>query len=136
MNCPNCQKELPENSTAVVCPHCGDNLSAGATSTPSVSSLLPPVPVNWFVFFSLLLAPGVVALLGSLAKLDGLSVASPLLGGPVAGIICGILLARRIGRTPQSRIGLGILFAALLGFLSFALGFGGCMVGGFKMNFH
>ena len=130
MKCPHCQKELPENYGAAWCPFCGQNFSAHANSS------LPPARLNWWVFFAILLAPGLLALLGALLKVEALSVASPLFGGPIAGIICGILLARRIGRTLQARIGLGFLFVALLGFLSFALGFTGCMAGGFQMNFH
>lgn len=136
MNCPHCQRELPEHYGGACCPVCGQNLSAQLSQTFSAAPLLPPVPVNWWIFFAVLLTPAVLALLGSLQKIDGLAVASPLIGGPIAGIICGILLARRIGRTTSGRIGLGFLFVALMGFLSFVLGFTGCMVGGFTMNFH
>ena len=136
MNCPHCQKEFPEDYGAVLCPFCGQNLSANLSPPLPANPSLPPAPMNWWIFFAILLAPAVLALLGSLVKVEALSVASPLFGGPIAGIICGIRLARRVGRTTQTRIGLGFLFVVLLGFLSFALGFTGCMVGGFKMNFH
>ena len=134
--CPYCQKELPEHYSAAECPFCGQNLPAHSTASLSANPSLPPVPVNWWIFFAILLAPAVLALLGSLLKVEALSVASPLFGGPIAGVICGILLARRIGRTTPTRIGLGFLFVVLLAFLSFALGFTGCMVGGFTINFH
>jgi hypothetical protein len=136
MNCPHCQKELPENYGAVYCPFCGQNLPAHSAAPLPANPPLPPVPVNWWIFFAILLAPAILALIGSLLKVDGLSVGSPLIGGAIAGIVCGILLARRVGRTTPTRIGLGFLFVALMGFLSFALGFTGCMVGGFKMNLH
>ncbi|HXI70422.1 MAG TPA: hypothetical protein VNN22_08720 [Verrucomicrobiae bacterium] len=136
MNCPHCQKELPENYGAVYCPFCGQNLPAhSAVSLPDNPSL-PPVSVNWWIFFTILLAPAVLALLGSLLKVGGLSVGSPLIGGSIAGIVCGILLARRVGRTTGARVGLGFLFVALMGFLSFALAFTGCMAGGFTFNMH
>ena len=92
--------------------------------------------MNWWLFFAILLLPAVLALISSLLKLESLSVAAPLFGGPIAGIICGILLARRIGRTTATRIGLGFSFIALFAFLSFVLGFVGCTVGGFTINMH
>ena len=136
MNCPHCQKELPEGHGALECPFCKQMLSANATVSSSTHPSLPPARVNWWIFFAILLAPALLALVGSLLKLDDMSVGSPLIGGPIAGIICGILLARRFGRTVGVRVGLGFLFVALMGFLSFALGFTGCMVGGYTFNVH
>ena len=96
MNCPHCQKELPEDYGAVLCPFCGQNLSANLSPPLPANPSLPPAPMNWWIFFAILLAPAVLALLGSLVKVEALSVASPLFGGPIAGIICGIRLARYI----------------------------------------
>src|SRR5262245_12891537 len=91
-----------------------------------------PLPkINWLVFFILLLAPAVLTLLAASAKVDGLAVGCPLVGGGIAGIVCGTMLARRVGRTSGSKILLGVVFAVLLGLLSFGLGFAGCMLGGF-----
>ena len=56
-------------------------------------------------------------------------------GGGLAGIMCGTMLARLVGQTSRNKIVLGVVFAVLLGLLSFGLGFGGCMLGGFKVNF-
>jgi hypothetical protein len=104
--------------------------------SPNTESVPPPLhKINWLVFFILLLAPAVLTLLAASAKLDGLAVGCPLVGGGMAGIACGTMVARRVGRTPGSKMFLGIVFAVLLGLLSFGLGFAGCMLGGFKMDF-
>jgi hypothetical protein len=75
-----------------------------------------------------------VTLLGAMVGLEGLAVASPMVGGGIAGLICGIMLARCVGRTTGTQIALGFLFVLLFGFVSFALGFFGCMMGGFKLD--
>ena len=126
--CPACGREVEfdSNANAASCPHCGKSL-------PEV---VPPATANLLIFFAVLLAPAVLALLGALGKIEGLAVGSPLVGGGIAGIICGIMLARRVGRSTGSRIGLGILFVALFAFVSFTLSFFGCLLGGFQMNMH
>jgi hypothetical protein len=98
---------------------------------------LEPAPrkTNWLIFFGLLLAPAVLALLAASAKADGLAIACLLVGGSLAGITCGTMLAKKMGRTHGNKILLGVMFAVLLGSLSFGLGFAGCMLGGFKMDF-
>jgi hypothetical protein len=104
--------------------------------TPNPPPLEPtPHKTNWLIFFGLLLAPALLALLAASAKADGLAIACPLVGGGLAGIACGTMLARQMGRTPGNKVLLGVLFAVLLGSLSFGLGFAGCMLGGFKMDF-
>lgn len=100
----------------------------------------PPFPkaakTNWFIFFGVLVAPAIVTLLvaGSKAT-EGLAMAAPLIGGGIAGIVSGIMLAKRMNRPTGAKVAFGVLFAVLFGFFSFALGFVGCMVGGFKMDF-
>jgi hypothetical protein len=104
--------------------------------SPNAESTSPPLPkINWLVFFILLLAPAVLTLFAASAKADGLAVGCPLFGGGMAGIACGTILARRVGRTLGGKVLLGVVFAALLGLLSFGLGFAGCMLGGFKLDF-
>lgn len=90
--------------------------------------------LNWLVFFIVLLAPAVLTLIAAMCKQGGLAVGCPLIGGGGAGILCGIMLARRVGRTPATKVLLGFVFSAVFGVLSFSLGFVGCMVGGFNMN--
>ena len=88
--CPACGQEVTFVPTpdGDHCPKCGaPRLSDG------------PVPkFNWIVFLGVLLAPALLALLAALGKLEGLAVASPLIGGLAAGLFCGLYLARRVGR--------------------------------------
>ena len=109
-----------------------------AESNPSQPPPLTPSErpkINWIIFFIVLLAPALLTLCAAKAGVEGAAVGCPLIGGGIAGIVCGIMLGRRLGRTQGAKVGLGILFTAVFGFLSFALGFVGCMVGGFQMNF-
>lgn len=110
-----------------------------SSNPPPIEPPQAPAPiqhkVNWLIFFAALLAPPVLTLFAAMSKSDGAAVACPLIGGGIVGIICGIMLARRVGRTQGSRVLLGFVFTAVFGFLSFALGFVGCMMGGFKMDF-
>lgn len=90
--------------------------------------------INWLIFSALLLTPAMLALVGALGKIDGLAVGSPLVGGGIAGLLCGIQLAQRVGRTSATRLGLGFLFVGVFGCLSCFLGFFGCVLGGFTAN--
>jgi hypothetical protein len=111
------------------------NASELPPAAPSTEPEAPGHRLNWLIFFLVLLAPAALAFIGSITKVEGLAVAAPLVGGGIAGLICGIQLALRFGKTTGARVLLGCLFFALLGSLSLALGFAGCMVGGFKMDF-
>lgn len=111
-------------------------------NVPEPSPIESPPPaaplrrrVNWLLVFPLLLAPAVLSLLAASAKSDGLAIGAALLGGGLAGIICGVHIARCVGKTSGARVLLGFVFCGVLGFLSFCLGFAGCMMGGFKMDF-
>ena len=132
------------NANQIKCPGCGQELEFVSTpdglNCPQCGSLPPALEssskINWLIFFAVLLAPTVFALLGAMGKIEGLAVGSPLVGGGLAGIICGIMLGRRVGRTSAARVWLGILFVGLFGCVSFILSFFGCLMGGFQMNMH
>ncbi|NOS70924.1 MAG: hypothetical protein HOP33_13460 [Verrucomicrobia bacterium] len=128
VTCPGCGQEVEFVSTpdGLNCPQCGSPPPAAESSTK----------INWLVFFAVLLAPTVVALLGAMGKIEPLAVGSPLVGGGLAGIVCGIMLGRRVGRTSAARVLLGILFIGVFGCVSFILSFFGCLLGGFQMNMH
>jgi hypothetical protein len=130
MVCPHCQKELPEKYAASWCPFCGKNLPPDLLPAPGT-------PVTWWLFWCILLAPAVFAAIGSLTGLDDLAVASPLIGGGIAGIICGVMLLRSLAYSVETKVMLGFVMVPLFAFLSFALGFGGCMLaGGVPLNVH
>ena len=128
VTCPGCGQEVVfvQTGNSANCPHCGGPPPALESSTK----------INWLIFFAVLLAPAVVALLGAMGKVEPLAVGSPLVGGGLAGIVCGIMLGRRVGRTSAARVLLGILFVGVFGCVSFILSFFGCLLGGFQMNMH
>src|SRR5690242_13965829 len=132
MNCPHCQKPLPQNYTASFCPHCGGAIEYPHIPVPA-SPPLPPVKVNWFLFFAVLLAPPLLTLITAFVSREqrGQSV-SPviaLFGGAIAGIVCGIMLARRVGRTGSARILLGFLFSGIFAVVCITLSLFGCLGG-------
>ena len=112
------------SANQVKCPGCGSPPPAAASSTK----------FNWLLFLGVLLAPAMFALGGSIGKIEGLAVGSPLVGGAIAGLLCGIQLAQRVGRTSATRLGLGLLFVGLFGCVSFILSFCGCLLGGYQMK--
>src|SRR5438270_10292279 len=72
--------------------------------------------IKWLPFLLALLAPPLLTILAavSLDHKGGAAVAIAFLGSGVGGIVCGAMLGRRFGTTPQSRIGLGILFSIIM----------------------
>jgi len=90
---------------------------------------------QWILILALLLGPAILALFAAMAKLDILATASPLLGGGIGGIYCGTLLARRLGKTTSAKVLLGILFSGVFGCCIVGVGFFGCMLGGFHLDF-
>lgn len=139
MNCPHCNKPLPENYTASYCPHCGgavrpEELVAVASSDTS----LVPVRVSWLIFFGVLLAPALLTAFSVfLGKGHSNEQASPVIaffGGAAAGIACGVMLGLRIGRNVGTRIMLSILFSGVLAVVCIMLSFFGCMAAGYGFN--
>ncbi len=124
--CPACGREIEGTQDVISnCPGCGASLAGTTTHR-----------INWWIFFAALLTPPILTLLASLAKIEAAATGIPFLGGGIAGLICGIMLGRRIGKSTTARVLLSILFVAVLGSLTFFLSFMGCMAGGFQMNFH
>jgi hypothetical protein len=112
MNCPHCKQPLPAGDPGTQCPHCG----APADDAPP-EVLLPPGPINWWVFIIVLFAPTVAMLiLGNVPSAIAVRV------GCIAGIVCGTMLGITIGRTILQKILLALFFVPLLAFLSSVLG--------------
>ncbi len=134
--CPHCQKELPANYGAEWCPICGRDLPP--SETDSVQHQLPPVKTNWLVFFSVLLAPIVLTILAVFlgAKNGNAAPAITFFGGGTAGIVCGVMLGRQLGKTGPTRVILGVLFVFIMVVVCIGMSSFGCMASGFQLNFH
>ena len=132
MNCPHCQKELPENFTGDNCPACGQALNREVAA---------PVRRKFhaLLFFAALLAPPLLTLLAASLtdkSNDGLPVGIGFFGGGAAGILCGILLGIFLGTKPVSRFILSFVFVAVFVPVCVFLCFLGCSAGGFQLNLH
>jgi hypothetical protein len=97
-----------------------DPLSPQPTSRPRV---------NWFLLLGFLIGPALLALIGALAKIDFIAVGSPLIGGGIGGIICGMIMGRRYGKTMLAKIVIGIGSAILFACVSLGISFVGCALG-------
>lgn len=107
------------------------------TTPPSVPVPFDSKPrINWFLFLLVLLAPALFTVLGARSKSDGLAIGSALFGSLAAGIVCGVWVGLRFGRTTVWRFALGIVFTFVLGVLSLVLACFGCSLGGFNLNIH
>jgi hypothetical protein len=141
MNCPHCQKELPDNYRARWCTFCGKDLPALGTylvEQPQ-SGGLPPVKINWLIFFCALLAPPLLTMLTASTvggRNESVSPAIALFGGGAGGIICGVLLGLRLGKTVQARFVLGILLTFGMIIVCVMLCLAGCTIGGYQMRFN
>jgi len=138
MNCPHCQKELPENHSAEGCPFCGQNAPPQKIdSVDPGEKLLAPVKFRVVVFFLVLLGPPVLTMISALlihAQNQSGSVVIGFFGGGATGIACGIMLGLRLGRTLPARVALCLLFAAVMTFVCIMLCFIGCSLGGYQIK--
>lgn len=121
MNCPHCHRQWPEGYGGNSCPFCGGDISSlnalGANGRR----------INWLVFYVILLAPAALNLVGVMCNAGYLIFPSTFLGSLLAGIICGLMLARYRGM----RGSLAFLLVMGLGVFSFILCFAGCIARGF-----
>ena len=139
MNCPHCQKELPENDSAANCPVCGKALLSQLSPTPTtVDSLATKQKISWPFFFAVLLAPVLLTSLTVLIFSNKGEAASMvgLFGGGISGIICGVMLGRRFGKTHGLRIVLGVVFALIMVVVCVAMNSFGCLASGYNLNLH
>src|SRR6476660_2946545 len=87
------------------------------TNQPETAASSRPAPapagVSWLIGIGLLLGPAILALIGAATKIDALAIACPLAGGVISGIIFGIMVARRFGKTVLSKLLLGLVCAVV-----------------------
>lgn len=90
----------------------------------------PPRRLNWLWFMVALLLPPVVTMLVMMSGKPGDASAFVAFGGsPMGGLVCGLLLARRVTRTTTGRVLATLGFTVLFGAVIFCLCFAGCLVG-------
>ena len=95
----------------------------------------PARRLNWVLFCTALFLPTLVTVLSARA-FEGFAIGTALFGGVLSGIVCGVLLGRRVGHTQTARIFLSILFVGVMSVVCVTMNCFGCAAGGFKMNFH
>jgi hypothetical protein len=141
MNCPHCHKELPQRYSAGWCPFCGRDLPPMEAPALESSPPLAPVIFRPRLFFSIFLAPPLLTVLivllsfGSRDVQDGAALVA-LFGGGIAGITCGIMLGRRLGKSSATRVGFSLLLGPIMVVVCVGLSFFGCMVSGYQLSFH
>lgn len=94
-----------------------------------------PVRVNWLLFFAALFAPTIATILVVQTQLKDPPPVVALLGGAVSGIICGVLLGRRLGRTRMARVLLSLVFVLVLGAVCVMMNCFGCLATGYQLKF-
>lgn len=119
MNCPHCQKELPENLGNHPCPACGEIISAGSPQKKSGS----------FKLLMILVAPAVITMLVAMLKLSNATTIWILISSPAAGLICGLMLTRST-KNIALRIFLALLLGTLLAVFCLISCFFGCALAG------
>ena len=133
MNCPHCQTELPVLYYGGKCPNCGKEV-------PEAPNLSPPPDqrINWLIFFGFFFGPVLLTIIAvRLGPGQGDSAAwIGFLGAAVSGIVCGSMLANRLGQTDGTKIMLGILLVPLMGVVCLVMNCFGCLASAQSFNIH
>lgn len=90
--------------------------------------------LHWPWFGAAFLLPAVLTFGTAAAGMKDAPVACAFVGAGLSGLVCGILLGRRLGRTTAAMVILSIVFIGLFAVASFALCFGGCMAGNYQLD--
>ena len=100
----------------------------------------PPIPTparfNWLLLLAMLSAPAVLTVLTVLlgAKSGDPAPVAAFFGGSAAGIVCGIMLGLRLGKTTPAKIALSLLFALVMSVVCIGMSCGGCLVSGYQLD--
>jgi len=113
------------------------NMESDPTENSSQPTSPPPPParINWPVFFAAMFGPTIATILVVQTQLKDPPPVVAFFGGGISGIICGVLLGRRLGRTRQARILLSFLFVLVMGSACVIMNCFGCLASGYKLNF-
>jgi hypothetical protein len=133
MNCPHCQKELLANYDGAYCPACGNDLPP---PPGAARSLDPGQRISWPWFFVCLFTPVLLTMITVRlpSQAGGSFLLIALYGGPVSGIICGAMLARRLGRTDGTKIMLCFVLIPAMIAVCVVMNFFGCLAAGNTLN--
>jgi hypothetical protein len=127
MNCPHCQKELPENHGAVYCLFCGRDL------VPEETGILPPIfesnRFHWPKFCMVLFTPAVGCFLSLAMDVSGLALIFGLVGSVASGLICARMIMGSLHLAGSKRFLVHFVLAMLLCGLAWLLCFLGCAGG-------
>ena len=96
----------------------------------------PPRRLKWYLFLTAIFLPTVATALAVQMNGKDLAPAVAVLGGGLSGIVGGILLASRFGRTTGSRLAMGFGLAFVLSVACVTMNCFGCLASGYKLNFH
>jgi FtsH-binding integral membrane protein len=114
-----------------------------STNPPEPPVAFEPPPqsarkLHWPWFTAALLLPAVLTFATAMAEGGGKNtpVACAFFGAVLSGLVCGILLGRRVAKSPGTAVIWSIVFICVFAVLSFALCFGGCIAGNYQMNLH
>ena len=138
MKCPNCKTELAAGFSRTTCPACGSELEAWPTSPAGMPVAVPERRMNWTLFFTSFFGPLLLTILAvPFAPRHGdLAAMVAFFGGGCSALICGILLGRRIGVRPETRLWLSLLFILVMAVVCVGMNCFGCLAAGYKVNFH
>lgn len=124
MNCPHCQKELPGQTAAMICPFCGKDCFVPAPVGP------PKRNTIWLALVVLILPPVLILLVAMLGNAMGNAAAFiAFIGSGVAAIAGGQLVSIRFRCSVPWRVFWGIIIAIPLYAVCFFLCFAGCALG-------
>jgi hypothetical protein len=129
MNCPHCQRELPEKYGTGWCPFCGHDLPSNQIDTlqSPPRPVIEPNHINWPKFFLILFAPAVGCFLALIVDIGGLAVLFGPFGGSISGLVCAHMIMEAVNFTGSKRTMIHFGLAILLCALSFFLCFVGCV---------
>ena len=126
MNCLHCQKELPANYEAGLCPFCGRDLKPGQANLPAQPAFELNY-ISWPKCFIVLLAPAATCFLALAVNWGGLAVVFGLFGALISGLMCARMIMAGVNLAGSKRALMYFAVAMLLCCLSGFLCFIGCI---------
>ena len=115
-------------------------MNPGEPIPPAVSNetIASQPRINWLRFWIFLFGPTLATIAVILCGLDSGDTAPTIafFGGGISAIACGVMLARRIGKTTGAQVGLAILFICVFAVVCIGMNCFGCLASGYKLNIH